>query len=143
LAVLEAFDAPDTTPNCPQRNASNVAPQSLVLMNSQFVVEYSRYFAQRVVRDVLDPAAGFAGNAGGAGGESSANPRAVIQRAWMLAWGRQPTADESEAAVDYLQRQADVFRTQGDAMQQAEAELLALSTLCQSLLSANQFIYVD
>ena len=36
------------TPNCPERPASNVAPQSLMLMNSQFVVQYAEHFARRV-----------------------------------------------------------------------------------------------
>src|SRR5262245_19891731 len=38
LGMLEAFDAATAEPNCEIRNASTVTPQSLMLMNSEFVL---------------------------------------------------------------------------------------------------------
>ncbi|GIT28028.1 MAG: hypothetical protein Ct9H300mP1_00740 [Planctomycetaceae bacterium] len=45
LGVLETFDVPVMTPNCSKGPSSNVAPQSLMLMNSDFVIEYSERLA--------------------------------------------------------------------------------------------------
>ena len=47
LAVLETFDVPSVAPNCTQR-ADNVAPQALLLMNSDFIVKYSQLFAKHI-----------------------------------------------------------------------------------------------
>ena len=47
LSVLDAFDAPLMEPNCEARNSSTVTPQSLMLMNNDFVHQQSREFAQR------------------------------------------------------------------------------------------------
>ncbi|MCP4175725.1 MAG: DUF1553 domain-containing protein, partial [Fuerstiella sp.] len=38
LAVLDTFDAPRMAPNCETRPSSTVAPQSLMMMNSDFVL---------------------------------------------------------------------------------------------------------
>ena len=38
LSMLETFDAPALNPNCEIRNRSTVAPQSLLLMNNDFVL---------------------------------------------------------------------------------------------------------
>ena len=42
LSMLETFDAPLLNPNCEIRNRSTVAPQSLLLMNSDFVLAQSQ-----------------------------------------------------------------------------------------------------
>ena len=41
LTVLDSFDLPRMTPNCVQRNSATVPTQSLLLMNSQFIVSQS------------------------------------------------------------------------------------------------------
>ena len=48
LAVLESFDVASSAPNCELRLASNVATQSLMMMNSQFVMDRSRHLARRL-----------------------------------------------------------------------------------------------
>ena len=48
VSFLAAFDAPVMTVNCEKREASTVAPQSLMLMNSDFVLKQSRLLAQKV-----------------------------------------------------------------------------------------------
>ena len=42
LGMLEAFDAPGMAPNCERRASSTVAPQSLMMMNNEFVVDAGR-----------------------------------------------------------------------------------------------------
>lgn len=115
LAVLETFDAPRMTPNCTERNASNVAPQSLLMMNSDFSIRYARHFAERVVAEAGD------------------DRQQQITRAWILAIGQQPSEQELASADDYLKRQAETLENKEDA----------LVTLCHALISTNRFLYVD
>lgn len=46
-AVLQVFDAPVMTVNCSKRTVSTDANQSLMLMNSDFIVSYATTFAER------------------------------------------------------------------------------------------------
>src|SRR6185369_17249153 len=60
LGMLEPFDAPPLSPNCEQRASSTVAPQSLLMLNSQFVTEQAGEMAIRIQREVgSDPAVQF------------------------------------------------------------------------------------
>ena len=139
LGVLEPFDMPSLAPNCEQRSTSTVAPQSLLMMNSPFVVERSKVMAQRLVREVGD------------------DPVTQFQRAWWLTLGREPTAEETAAGVAMLGAQTDHFVAalappatgEGDAPATPAAtdstapRLAALATLCQALVSSNRFLYID
>ena len=44
--LFEAFDAPDTNTTCPERNITVNAPQALMLLNSDLVLDQSRSFAR-------------------------------------------------------------------------------------------------
>ena len=125
LAVLETFDTPAMTPNCPQRNSSNVAPQALLLMNSQFSVEFSERFAQRVVGEVGD------------------DVPAQIKLAWLLAFAKEPTVNDIAAAESFLKNQFVNFGKQTPKVDVKKTRHHALSNLCQALLGANRFIYID
>src|SRR5947207_3478831 len=54
LAVLHAFDAPVMEVNCDKRQSSTVATQSLMLMNSQMVLDQAARFAQRLEKEMGD-----------------------------------------------------------------------------------------
>jgi hypothetical protein len=125
LGVLETFDNPAMTPNCEQRNASNVAPQSLLLMNSNLVVEYSQRFAARVIRD-----------AGTDRGEQ-------VRLAWRLAFATVPSEDQVAAATEFLQQQEKLFRDSPTKPKESTAEALALASFCQALVSSNRFLYIE
>ena len=43
--VFEAFDRPDTNASCPRRNHSTIAPQALILLNSEFSLAAARNLA--------------------------------------------------------------------------------------------------
>ncbi|MGD9857909.1 MAG: DUF1553 domain-containing protein, partial [Planctomycetaceae bacterium] len=124
LAVLDTFDWPRMAPNCDQRSTSTVAPQSLMLMNSDFILEQSQRFARRVMADSTDVAK---------------QPRL----AWRLAYGRTPTPQEQSDAVEFLQEQAARLVNGSGDDQQAESSADALAVLCQMLLSSNEFLYVE
>ncbi|MFO0946286.1 MAG: PSD1 and planctomycete cytochrome C domain-containing protein [Planctomycetota bacterium] len=51
LAFLTAFDAPVMETNCDRRAVSTVAPQALMLMNSDFVVAQAGHFAGRLRKE--------------------------------------------------------------------------------------------
>jgi cbb3-type cytochrome oxidase cytochrome c subunit len=131
LEMLDAFDAPRMSPNCESRPSSTVAPQSLLLMNSDFVLEQSTVFAQRVTK------------------EAGADGKAQVQRAWELAFCRSPNAEEIEQALAFIAQQAEHLKNSSDAKKLADGdksktpELLALASFCQTLFSSNRFLYVD
>src|SRR5690606_4787928 len=54
LAVLGTLDLPRMEPNCEARDSSTVAPQSLMLMNNEFILEQAEHFARRVHGEVGD-----------------------------------------------------------------------------------------
>ena len=125
LGVLETFDVPVMTPNCSKRSLSNVAPQSLMLMNSDFVVQYSDRLAERIAA------------------EAGPERRSQVLRAWQLAYGVEPAAELVDELIEFVERQAVAF---GKVKQKDDAvtpETRAMSSLCQALISANRFLYID
>ncbi len=134
VGMLEAFDLPRMEPNCELRNASTVATQSLAMMNGDFTVTMSKYFAERVAKD--------------AGSDTAAQ----VKRAWHLAFGCEPPAADVEFAVDFIAKQTASFQknpvkpaapAKGKEAPPAEPPMQALATFCQALLTSNQFLYVD
>ncbi|HEX7377476.1 MAG TPA: PSD1 and planctomycete cytochrome C domain-containing protein [Pirellulales bacterium] len=125
LGMLETFDAPIMSPNCDCRNASTVASQSLVFMNSAFVIESAGELASRVER------------------EAGADRRAQLARAWLLALGQRASDDELNAAAAFLDHQLATMQAQSPEADAAARGHRALATFCQALLSANAFLYVD
>ena len=130
LSVLETFDQPPMTPNCDRRRPSTVSTQSLLMLNSDLVVTRSRAFASRLMRE--------ADQAGGR-----------ITRAWELAYSRPPTEDERSAANQLLSELTREFESQSRFQAEPKktlprtADEEALAVLCQTLLSSNEFLYID
>jgi hypothetical protein len=102
---LEAFDLPDSNLSCPRRERSTTAPQALTLFNDAEVAASARALAARIERDATAPAD-------------------QIERAYRLALGRRPSADEAGRAAEFLARSP-------------------LSELCRALFNLNEFVYVD
>jgi hypothetical protein len=137
LAMLHAFDAPVMEVNCERRQSSTVATQSLMLMNSQFMLDQAARFAQRLQKEAGDDRA------------------RQITLGWQFAFSHSPTQAELNDASDFLSRQVDQLKAAGEgkaaekkdektkAPPKPAPELQALTDLCQSLLSANEFLYVD
>jgi hypothetical protein len=135
LAVLDTFDAPAMEPNCTARASSTVAPQALLLMNSEFIVRQAGYFAARVRR------------------EAGADPRAQLTRAWRLAYGADPSGLEIKEAGSFLAEQTAGFRARAahpandpkakTGQAGVDPALRALACFCQVLIGSNRFLYVD
>jgi hypothetical protein len=134
--LFEAFDRPDTNASCPRRNRSTIAPQALILLNSEFSLAMARDLAGRVLKEA---------------GETA---RERIALAYRLTLGRTPVADEARVAVRFLESEAAHLRDAGrstndlalptplpDGVDSFTAA--ALVDLCLSLFNLNEFVYVD
>lgn len=127
VSLLAAFDAPVMTVNCERRPSSTVAPQSLMLMNGDFFLAQADHLSKRVRETTPN----------GPLGASVAQQAAY---AWNLVYGRMPGAEELELACRFLEEQTAALRASG---QKGDPEQMAMATLCQQLLSSNEFLYVD
>jgi hypothetical protein len=114
--IYTLFDFGDATTSTEARTQTNVAPQALFMMNSAFVAER----AQSVARYLLG---------------SYTDDVRRIERAWFLALGRPPQPQETQQALEYLER----FPAGAGG---SEGRLLAWSSLCRALVASNDFIYV-
>jgi hypothetical protein len=88
--LFEAFDRPDTNSSCPRRNRSTIAPQALILLNSEFSHAAARDFAAFVAA------------------EAGPDPAARVNLAYRRALGRSPTDDERRLALNFLGRPSDL-----------------------------------
>ena len=140
LAMLHAFDAPVMEVNCDRRQSSTVPTQSLMLMNSQFILDQAARFARRLHSEAGDDRA------------------SQVARAWQLVFSRSPTEAELAEALEFLSGQVDHLKAKAAVEKKDEKpkkddkakpaakplpEVQALTDLCQALLSANEFLYVD
>jgi hypothetical protein len=125
LAMLDTFDAPTLDPNCEARNASTVAPQSLLFMNNDFVLTHAAHMAERVQR------------------EAGADLRAQVTLAWRLTYASEPSDAEVKEATGFLTAEAEQFRAKPEGDKAPSANQRALACFCQALLSSNRFLYVD
>jgi hypothetical protein len=80
---MHLFDYPDPTMPTGDRNSTVIAPQALLMMNSELAIESARAFAARVKKS----------------GETT---QEKIQAAWQLALSRNPSSTEMKAADQFL-----------------------------------------
>ena len=146
LTILDNFDLPQLNPNCVERRDSIVAPQALHLLNNKRVHELSRFFAARVRS------------------EAGPDADAQIERAWLVAYGRQPTDDEQRIMENSFRRLTEEWtgklesRDKDDEAQQnntpqvaivqeqsdpGDAAQRALENLCHAIMNSADFLYID
>ncbi len=125
LAMLETFDGATLNPNCERRNSTTVATQSLMLMNSRGVAEMAEFFARRLQT------------------EAAGDRTKQVRLAWMLAWNREPTAKETADAEQFLSEQTKRFQQAKNLPSGFDPAFTSLTNLCQALLTANAFLYVE
>jgi uncharacterized protein DUF1549/uncharacterized protein DUF1553/cytochrome c/concanavalin A-like lectin/glucanase superfamily protein len=85
--LYDVFDAPFWFTSASSRNTTTTPVQSLFLINSQLMLQRGKAFAARIER------------------ESGSDDAGAIARAYRLAFGRAPTADETDAALAFLRDQ--------------------------------------
>ncbi|NBV54077.1 MAG: DUF1553 domain-containing protein, partial [Verrucomicrobia bacterium] len=155
--ALATFDLPNMDPNCERRDLTTVAPQSLFLMNDEFVIERAKDLAARVIK------------------EHPADENAQVRAAWVLTQGREPSAKELADFNRLLAEQVEHFtklkpakpvaavapkvqpaKAKSAAVQAApqppaaapasstqDFRVEALGSLCQALLASNRFLHIE
>ena len=123
LSVLASFDLPELAPHCTDRASSNVAPQSLMLMNSDFILNTSAALAERLLHDQPD------------------QPLEQLRRGWELVFGQPPDQVQLTRAHRFLQQQTENFTN--NPPPGSDAHRAALATYCQALFGTNRFLYIE
>ncbi len=122
--MLQAFDLPDMHESCGCRTQTTIAPQALMLFNSELVLSAAEQLSRRVRDDV-----------------KTADPQAAIAQLWRVTYGREPQAAELTKAQEFLaEQQALAANAGGDPETATQA---AWTDLCHALLNANEFLFVE
>ena len=106
IDVMSDFDCPDPAFATPRRARTTTPLQALALLNHSFPLEMADAYASRTKRDVGD------------------DIDAQIEYAFQLAYSREPTPEEQEAAGRLAARHG-------------------LRSLCRAILNSSELIYVD
>src|SRR3984885_1216830 len=114
VPFLETFDYTNTAESVGIRPTTTVAPQALLLLNSEFTDEQARNLAERVRRE--------AGNL----------PAPEVDRLFRLALGRLPTPREAKISLELLQKPPG-----------PDGVADPLRALCLVVLNLNEFVYLD
>ncbi|MGH9719815.1 MAG: DUF1553 domain-containing protein, partial [Bryobacteraceae bacterium] len=119
--MFEVFDQPDTMVTCEKRNTTTVPTQALTLLNNEFVLLQSQYFAERVLK--------------------SAGPSrdAQIKTAYQIALSRDPAPREMTDNSRFLGQQVKHHGANPDG----DPNLRALTDLCNVIMNLNEFLYVE
>ena len=115
--LLNLFDFGDAVTSLGKRPVTNVAPQALFMMNSDFVASRAGNLAEQLLEDP-------------AGTETER-----ARRAFMAVLTREPDAGEIDSALSYVGNYTARF--DGSTPQEA------WQSYCRILLASNDFIYVD
>jgi hypothetical protein len=102
---MEALDCPDSSQLAPTRTTSVTALQALAMLNDRFIVRQSEHLAERITHAGAD------------------NP-ARIHALYLLALGRAPTRQETDALAAYANKHG-------------------LANACRILLNCNEFLFVN
>lgn len=106
LPFMEVFDQPTMLASCARRESGTHAPQALELLNGDTANQLAHAFAKRLEREAGNDAA------------------RQIERAYRLATGRPPTAEETRLAAAFLKDQS-------------------LKEFSLALFNLNAFLYVN
>lgn len=119
--VFQLLDFPDAAVTNGDRATTTVAPQALLMLNSELVAQASSRLAERI--------------------QAAAPENQVrIAKLYTLAYGREPSADEQAAGEQFLKQVEQTLQTtESDATKRTQ---MAWETLCHVILAANEFIYV-
>ncbi len=103
---LTTLDCPNAANLTPARNITTTALQSLALLNNEFMLKQAGYLASRLS---VDP---------------EATTEQQVSQTFQLAFGREPSPEESTAAVSFI-------------------EAAGAEEFCRAMMNANEFVYID
>jgi mono/diheme cytochrome c family protein len=120
IPMMQIFDSPEPLASVGNRPSTTIASQALMFMNSPQVRAY---------------AGGFAANTGGA------TKTDTVDQVYLTGISRKPTSVERKSAEEFLKTQSSSYQNDGKSVD--EADRLALTDLCQTVFSLNEFVFVD
>ena len=119
--LFQLLDFPDPAVPTGDRATTTVAPQALLMLNSDFVMQSADELAARLVSELSDD-----------------DQRLLLM--YVLAYGRKPSAEERIANRAFVVKvEQSLVMTEPDADKRRRQ---AWSVLCHVTLAANEFIYV-
>ncbi len=141
--LLTLFDFGDATTSTGARASTNVAPQALFMMNSEFVSRVAQGLARGVLAERRMP------------------DEKRIRSAWLTALAKRPTEAEIAEGLEYIAEfgksaaDKDLAEIEGSRQEEkhlspdqpayyyGEATLAAWQRYCKILLASNDFIYIQ
>src|SRR5262249_19506583 len=116
-SLLRLFDFPEANLTAERRTETTVPQQQLFVLNSPFAIEMAKSLAARVQKD-------------------SSDDLSRLTRMFRLAYGREPSSEERELALDFL-------KSPDPADEISKIKLTRWERLAQVVLGGNEFLYVD
>ena len=136
--MLQEFDNANTFEAWHTRKNTVTVSQSLDLLNSDLMLEWSRALAGRVFSEV----------------RKTSETSEQVDRAYRLVYGRGATSEEFKSAAAFLDRQTNILGKRiaaagnpplpskmVEGMDPARAA--AFVDLCQTLMASNEFLYIN
>jgi len=118
--LFDAFDKPDTNASCPQRNRSTMAPQALMMLNSEQSLDAATMLADRVRKQAP---------------HDTGRQADLVFRMTLARW---PDAAERALSIEFL---TGLRQHNTEPVGVASAD--GLVDLCLALFNTNEFIYLD
>lgn len=119
---LAIFNGPDTNATTAKRDTSTVPLQALFMSNSTFVEEQSKGLAKSLI-------------------DTEPESRKRIEQAYSRVMARGPNARELQRAEQYLRKYQELLAAEGIGEEQQQ--LIAWSSYTKTLLTANEFVFVN
>lgn len=120
--VFQLLDYPDAAVPNGDRATTTIAPQALLMMNSDFVAKCSSDFAATLLQQV---------------GQDTSDR---IRAAYIRAYGRDPSASEVAESTEFLRQLDQALADTNGTSEQRQRQ--SWESLCHVILSSNEFLYV-
>ncbi len=117
-SLFSTFDFGDATTSSDGRTRTNVAPQALFLMNSQFVNDRARGVATKMLE------------------HETLSEAARIRQMYLKIFCREPDNAEIDSALSYI-------ASLKERLSKQDSQLTAWTSFCHVLLAANEFLYIE
>ncbi|MEM9943041.1 MAG: DUF1553 domain-containing protein, partial [Planctomycetota bacterium] len=118
--MMLAFDTPIPFNTIGRRNQSNVPAQALIMMNDPFVVDQAKVWADQLIHTEL-------------------NSAERINHVYQKAVGRPPTTEEANAALEFVDRQANELGLDHD---QVLKSVEIWKDICHVVFNLKEFIFL-
>jgi hypothetical protein len=120
--MMLAFDTPIPFSTVGRRNVSNVPAQALILMNDPFVAEQAHVWAKKLLAD------------------KDGTPESRVRRIYLEAFSREPTSEETAAAIGFLESQGAEY---GLAADQATRDERVWADFGHVIFNVKEFVFVN